>query len=179
MKKNNKICMKKSQAALEFLTTYAWAFLVILIMIGALAYFGILNPSRLLPDRCNFGTEIGCVDYSATYGGGTAGVISLRLKNSVGEPLVIADPATDIIATTESSTAVSCSGRTLTGWTAGAFTWNSDAIVDLSLTGCNTAAIGLTAGQKGKISFTVDYYLLKSSATYTRQVAGEILTTVT
>jgi hypothetical protein len=43
--------MKKSQSALEFLTTYGWAFLVILIMIGALAYFGILNPSRYLPDR--------------------------------------------------------------------------------------------------------------------------------
>ena len=48
---------KKSQAALEFLTTYAWAFLVIIIMIGALAYFGVwLNaifnfskPSCALP----------------------------------------------------------------------------------------------------------------------------------
>jgi len=36
---------KKGQAALEFLTTYGWAFLVILIMIGALSYFGVLNPS--------------------------------------------------------------------------------------------------------------------------------------
>ncbi|MBI2659218.1 hypothetical protein HYX05_03935 [Candidatus Woesearchaeota archaeon] len=45
----------KSQAALEFLTTYGWAFLVILIMIGTLAYFGILNPSKILPNRCNFG----------------------------------------------------------------------------------------------------------------------------
>ena len=38
--------MRKAQAALEFLTTYGWAFIVILIMIGALAYFGVLNPSR-------------------------------------------------------------------------------------------------------------------------------------
>ena len=51
---------RKSQAALEFLTTYAWAFLVILIMIGALAYFGMLSPSKLLPDRCNFGSEVSC-----------------------------------------------------------------------------------------------------------------------
>ncbi|MEK6868878.1 MAG: hypothetical protein AABX74_01500, partial [Nanoarchaeota archaeon] len=50
----------KAQAALEFLTTYAWAFLVIIIMIGALAYFGVLSPSKLLPDRCNFGPEVGC-----------------------------------------------------------------------------------------------------------------------
>ena len=58
---------KKSQAALEFLTIYAWAFLVILIMIGALTYFGIFRPPDLLPDRCNFGTEIGCIDYVIDY----------------------------------------------------------------------------------------------------------------
>ena len=55
MKRNG----KKSQAALEFLTTYGWAFLIILIMIGALSYFGILSPSKLLPNRCNFGRKSG------------------------------------------------------------------------------------------------------------------------
>lgn len=36
----------KGQAALEFLTTYGWAFLVILVMIGALTYFGVLAPAK-------------------------------------------------------------------------------------------------------------------------------------
>ena len=54
---------RKGQAATEFLTTYGWAFLVILIMIGTLAYFGILKPSKLLPDRCNFGPEVNCLDF--------------------------------------------------------------------------------------------------------------------
>ncbi len=49
--------MKKGQAALEFLMTYGWAFLVILVMIGTLAYFGVLNVSALLPDRCQFSTQ--------------------------------------------------------------------------------------------------------------------------
>jgi len=35
---------KKGQAIFEFFITYGWAFLVILVMIGALAYFGILSP---------------------------------------------------------------------------------------------------------------------------------------
>ena len=52
--------LKKSQAALEFLTTYAWAILIIVIMMGSLAYFGVLSPSKLLPDRCNFGSEVSC-----------------------------------------------------------------------------------------------------------------------
>ena len=50
-----KFRIRKSQAALEFLTTYGWAFLVILIMIGTLAYFGILSPGKILPNRCNIG----------------------------------------------------------------------------------------------------------------------------
>ena len=40
--------MRRGQAALEFLTTYGWAFLVILVMIGALAYFGVLDPERFV-----------------------------------------------------------------------------------------------------------------------------------
>ena len=37
---------KKSQAALEFIMTYGWAILVVLVAIGALAYFGILYDNR-------------------------------------------------------------------------------------------------------------------------------------
>jgi hypothetical protein len=35
--------MKKSQAAMEFLMTYGWAILVVLVAIGVLAYFGVFN----------------------------------------------------------------------------------------------------------------------------------------
>jgi hypothetical protein len=41
----------KSQAAMEFLMTYGWALLVILLVLAALAYFGMLNPDRFLPDK--------------------------------------------------------------------------------------------------------------------------------
>lgn len=42
--------MKKGQAAMEFLMTYGWAILVVLIAIGALAYFGVLSPERFKPE---------------------------------------------------------------------------------------------------------------------------------
>ena len=73
--------MKKAQAALEFLTTYGWAFLVILIMIGALAYFGVLNPKGLLPGRCTFGPEVDCLEYDIDSG---TGVVRFRFRNNVG-----------------------------------------------------------------------------------------------
>lgn len=42
---------KKSQAAIEFLMTYGWAILVVLIAVGALAYFGVLNKEKILPSN--------------------------------------------------------------------------------------------------------------------------------
>lgn len=58
---------KKAQAALEFLTTYGWAILVVLVMIGALAYFGVLNPSKFAAERCVFsGPEMTCQEAKFT-----------------------------------------------------------------------------------------------------------------
>ncbi len=55
---------KNSQAALEFLMTYGWAILVVLVAVGALAYFGVLSPDRFLPQRCSFQAGISCLDFS-------------------------------------------------------------------------------------------------------------------
>ena len=172
---------RRSQAALEFLTTYGWAFLVILIMIGALAYLGVLRPSKVLPDRCTFGTEINCVDFRIGYGtDGTDGTFDIRLKNNMGEPIIIPVIEDDIVLTTESSTIYSCTLSSITGGSAaGAFTWGTDTIVDISFTGCNTAAVGFVEGDKAKVLLTIDFHLAKTSSTYLRQVAGEVFTTVT
>jgi hypothetical protein len=47
-----KIYKNKGQAALEFMMTYGWAIMVVLGAIGALAYFGILNPGKFTPETC-------------------------------------------------------------------------------------------------------------------------------
>ncbi|MAE42212.1 hypothetical protein CMO93_00445 [Candidatus Woesearchaeota archaeon] len=172
---------KRSQAALEFLTTYAWAFLIILIMIGALAYFGILNPSKILPDRCTFGTEISCVDYRITAPG--TDTFSLRLKNSIGEPIIIpAIVASGITLSSESATAYACTLSTIDGSTPdeGAdYTWNTADVVDFAFTDCTPSAAGFVQGDKGKVLITINYHLAKSSATYKREVSGEVFATIT
>jgi hypothetical protein len=53
---------KKSQAAMEFLMSYGWALLVVLLVIAALAYFGMLNPDRFLPDKFELPTGISVRD---------------------------------------------------------------------------------------------------------------------
>ncbi|MEM4260225.1 MAG: hypothetical protein QXG00_03240 [Candidatus Woesearchaeota archaeon] len=77
--------MKRGQAALEFLTTYGWAFLVILVMIGALVYFGVLRPENFQNERCVAGSPLFCnqqkfVD-STSGGYGTTDYFQVRLRN--------------------------------------------------------------------------------------------------
>lgn len=62
--------------------TYGWAILVVLIAISALAYFGVLNPSRFLPESCTLVPGLSCVDHKAT----TTGVI-LVIQNGMGQDL--------------------------------------------------------------------------------------------
>lgn len=78
--------MKRGQAALEFLTTYGWAFLVIIVMIGALAYFGVLNPSNLLPERCTFSTELPCQDAQIT---ASTGKVEFYIQNNLGNTAIL------------------------------------------------------------------------------------------
>ena len=40
--------------------TYGWAILVVIVAIAALAYFGVRNPGRFLPDSCNIGPGWSC-----------------------------------------------------------------------------------------------------------------------
>lgn len=76
--------MKKAQAAMEFLMTYGWAILVVLVAIGALAYFGVLSPDKMLPEKCVISTGSGlfCDKYQVSTNG-----INLRLKNTLAEAI--------------------------------------------------------------------------------------------
>lgn len=52
----------KAQAAMEFIMTYGWAILIVLLAIGTLAYFGVLSPYKVLPERTVFDTPLQNVD---------------------------------------------------------------------------------------------------------------------
>ena len=71
--------MKKAQAAMEFLYTYGWAILLVLISIAALSYFGVLSPDNFLPEKCAMPSGITCLDFSATQN-----TINIILMNTAG-----------------------------------------------------------------------------------------------
>ena len=156
----------KAQAALEFLTTYGWAFLVIIIMIGTLAYFGILSPGKILPNRCNIGPEFECIDYQIS---ATANTFKIRLKNNAGEPLAVQS----IILDSETSTKFACSTPA-----SNPPAWKSGEIIDFAWSGCNPAAAGMVAGEKGKVLLKISYYAVASGSTYAREVNGEVFSTL-
>jgi uncharacterized protein (UPF0333 family) len=72
---------KKSQAAMEFLMTYGWAILVVLVAIGALAYFGVLSPDKFLPAKCQLPAGIACTDHRVS---STANTVEVVLRNGMG-----------------------------------------------------------------------------------------------
>lgn len=80
------IINRKSQAALEFLMTYGWAILVVLVAVGALAYFGVLSPDKFLPAKCTLQAGIACLDHKAT-----ANSLTLVLQNSLGFDITLSD----------------------------------------------------------------------------------------
>jgi len=75
---------KRCQAALEFLITYGWAILVVLVAIGALSYFGVLNFDMLLPERCVLPAGITCLDFKMSTSSAT-----VALKNNFGETITL------------------------------------------------------------------------------------------
>jgi hypothetical protein len=83
---------RKGQAALEYLVTYGWGFLVIIVVIGAMAYFGLFNPTRYIPARCEFGSQMECADYRLwldTAPNPDVGHVTLQFRNSFGDDIKI------------------------------------------------------------------------------------------
>ncbi len=53
----------KSQTATEFLISYGWAILVLIISIMALSYYGVLRPEQVLTSRCFLMQGISCLEF--------------------------------------------------------------------------------------------------------------------
>jgi uncharacterized protein (UPF0333 family) len=91
---------KKGQAAMEFLMTYGWAILVVLAAIAALAYFGVLSPAKMLPERCVGPSGLDCIEKASMENGN----VSWSTKNNQGHDMLITS------ITLGSSTENDCTG---------------------------------------------------------------------
>lgn len=160
---------KKAQGALEFLMTYGWAFLVILIMIGALAYFGVLSPSKFLPERCTLTTGLTCEDYKLT-----TTTVDLKVRNNMGMTITVSD-----FSMTDANGQFMCGFYTGDDGTNPAVDYPDNSInvsdgatFDLSGTDCSGG--GIAVGSKFKSLPTVTYFDPRSGASYDHTIEGEV-----
>jgi hypothetical protein len=52
---------KREQAALEFMTTYGWAILVLVIVLATLYGLGVFNLASTTPNLCTLSSSVGCL----------------------------------------------------------------------------------------------------------------------
>lgn len=155
--------VKRGQAALEFLTTYGWAFLVILVMIGALAYFGVLDPSKFVPDRCQFSAPLMCdgSNYKTT-----ASTITFRLRNSLNKQYNVSG----VTMKDDGGTYVPCTNSPLTPH----LQVNPGTTVDVTCTVPGGITMSLP-GNKQRMQMQVLYFETASrSMAYEKAIPGEI-----
>ncbi len=73
---------KRGQAAMEFLMTYGWAILAVLLTIISLAYFGVLNIGLFLPESCTLFPGVACTDFVVA-----PNYIIMKVRNGFGSDL--------------------------------------------------------------------------------------------
>ena len=75
--------MRKGQGAMEYLMTYGWALLVIIIVGAALFALGVLNPATYQQRRCTGFQYFTYMDQKAD--DGTPDVFTIQLRNGVND----------------------------------------------------------------------------------------------
>ena len=78
---------KKAQAAMEFLMTYGWAILVVLIAIGALTY--LVDFKSLIGTRCQLTAPLYCKSQKADSAAGTGGQVTLLIRNALPDAITV------------------------------------------------------------------------------------------
>ena len=147
---------KKSQSALEFLTTYAWAFIVISIAVGSLYYFGILDFGKYLPQKCVFPSQFKCIDFSLD-----ASEVKIKLVNNLGENIKVTEAQ---IANDENTLA--CTPPSVP------FDWASSRDIDLVFSSCSGG--GYIPGSRVDLKISFKYYAVNTPSKPIHPVSGKI-----
>jgi len=82
-------CHMRGQAAVEYITTYGWAILVLAIVFAALVGSGMLSPNFLVTDECSFGTYLKCS--AALYNQGDTPTFGINVFNGFPYEIKIKD----------------------------------------------------------------------------------------
>jgi hypothetical protein len=176
---------RKGQAALEFLTTYGWAFLVILVMIGALGYFGVFDTSRFVPETCKLDGKVECPTVFVDVGNNNfpaainAGM-QMRIQNNLNEDIIVNRV---VLAERRNPGLINATGASAPGWTSiGPVTIPDGQELDVNFVFDGTGApawveSNLDSEEGEKLSFDLQLFYTVGTSSI-QQVATGSLTTV-
>ncbi|MDO8339667.1 MAG: hypothetical protein Q7T16_03345 [Candidatus Burarchaeum sp.] len=81
---------RKAQAAIEFLSTYGWALLVIALILVALGWLGVFSPQNAISQFCQFSiNSFECNDALVAWSATTPKLASLQVTNNFGRRVVV------------------------------------------------------------------------------------------
>lgn len=147
--------MPKGQAALEFMTTYGWALIVVLVMIMAIVYFDIFDTDNFIQDSCSVSGELQCREFTVN-----PQIVKIQLKNNFGKDITIND--------------VTCqdeAGNSAT--TSPGLPVSPGSTIDVT---CDFGSALFNPGDKQKFTFEIEYR--RTTGTVDHIVTGDLISTV-
>jgi hypothetical protein len=174
-----KLNSRKSQLAMETIMIYGFVIVIVMLAIGALMYFGVMDLGALLPDNCQIkGGDFQCEDFFFSHSKG----LKIQIANRAGKPVgfVISDDCDYYEVDAEAGAAVGAdkwrdfSTGTLVG--GGAFSGSLGNGQSVVLEAPDTETPYVDSGQKTKVHFKCDYTVAGSGIT--RSFRGQASITV-
>lgn len=84
--------VRKGQASVEFLTTYGWMFLVVIVVAIGFAYFGVFDANTYLSSSCSFDSSITCPVFNVQYDSiNDAYVVQMEVENLLNQNIEAVD----------------------------------------------------------------------------------------
>jgi len=150
--------MRKGQTAIEYLMTYGWAILIILVVGGVLYYYGVFSPTTLVgKQKTGFSGGVDVVDYVINSNGANPDSISVLVENRAGVQIIVTGVTVNGVAATSWSNVTLAEGARATQFNAGvtgntnlttstAFNW------DVAINYVRTDASGTVLTSSGKLT---------------------------
>jgi len=89
---------RRAQVAVEFLTTYGWVIIGILLLFAVLFYYGTFDPMRFVPNQCDFEQGFHCETYRFQGAGSPTAPMRLTVQfsNKLGYDIAFSSNTADI-----------------------------------------------------------------------------------
>ncbi len=165
---------------MEYLMTYGWAILVIVIVLAALLYLGVFNLGSRVPDQCNFKVGLLCTSAKVSVNDG----MTLKLQNTLGSTIYVCDVAcsnaqddtgllvSDGLPACDSTSAIA----TIASGQAGSI--NQTAATGCYASGDGTGALIGAAGDRVRGKVYLWYVEQGDAGTNARIAVGDLQTTI-